>query len=103
MGKYEMYRCDRCGKEWEASDKTEAPVAIAIIVQFGQSGIFLPSRTIPQQNTQMWCRTCALKTGMAVAHTPTEKQIATPRTLTFEERAIRLIEELGFVRGGEYE
>ena len=98
MGQFITYKCDKCKKTWVSTDKTEQPVSIAILVDFGNpSGQPKYSQYLTDNNA-MWCRTCVMKAGIKEPYTDTDVKVAPPEPLPFEEKLTLLLEELGFIR-----
>jgi hypothetical protein len=99
MAQYTTYKCDKCGKEWLSTDKNEQPVSVAIVVDFGNpTGTPRPDRYRSPQHRAMWCRPCVMAAGVCEPATEKEKSTAPPE-LSFEDKVIMLLEELGFEQG----
>jgi hypothetical protein len=99
MGQYTTYKCDKCGKEWLSTDKKEQPVSVAIVFDFGNpTGTPQPDRYRHPASSAMWCRSCVMETGIHQPMTQEEKFTAPPE-MSFEDKVIMLLEELGFEQG----
>ena len=91
-----IYKCDKCGKEWDASTNIDQPVMVGIVVKFGATELSHPYPTYGQ----MWCRSCLIGAGV-VEPCMADKDAgrkAPEQPLSFEEKFTLLLEEIGFVR-----
>jgi hypothetical protein len=91
-----VYVCDKCGKEWTATNPCNRPVMLGITIQFGVTDFnTYPGPPIYQA---MWCKQCVIKTGISAPGNKEEVKIAPVTPLTFEEKFVLLLDELGVVR-----
>ena len=89
--------CDKCGKEWLYGSNDFHPVTISVDFNFGSTtASAFPSGSNRKQAT--WCRECVMSSGVYAPITKEDKELA-PVELTFEQKVIMLIEELGFIQG----
>ena len=100
MATYTTYKCDKCGKEWLSTDNTEQPVSIGIVVDFGNSSGYLRSPNYSRVQGVTWCRKCVIGIGITEPSSEREKSIAPETKLSFEDKLVILLEDLGFLRGG---
>ena len=91
MAEKHIYICDKCGKEWDATDKSEQPVAIGFVIKFGQAK--LNTEYIPHK--VMWCRSCIMSLGISEPYTDIDKKQAPEKPLSIEEKILELLEHLG--------
>lgn len=95
MGVITTYVCDKCGRAWNSLDKDNQPVAIAIFIQFGRTQYVLADT--PDQRA-MWCRECVMKFGVSEPCCEKDKEVAPKVPLSFEEKFVMLLNDLGFER-----
>jgi hypothetical protein len=93
MGIYQQFKCDRCGTVSDYPKGDIQPCTVAVGVNFGLS---LPAEI--DMKYQVWCRECVMKAGIYPPYSDSDKAVAPEAPLTFEEKFILLIEELGFTR-----
>ena len=97
MGSFTGYTCDKCGKEFRGKNINyfdEQPVCLSLGINFG-------STTRTQQGGKqaaVWCRSCVMKTGVHVPSCAEDKKIAPPTPLSFEDKFVILLNELGFIQ-----
>lgn len=97
MATYMTYKCDRCGKEWLSTDKSEQPVSIGLAINFGDPSGHPPQRFhgFEKDLCTMWCRSCVMSLGLHSPITKEEKAEAPPE-LSFEDKIITFLNDLGF-------
>lgn len=94
MAEKHIYICDKCGKEWDAIDKSEQPVAIGFALHFGQSNISY-GRPGYRDTKAMWCRSCVMSLGISEPANDKDKQVVPEKPLSIEEKILELLEHLG--------
>ena len=94
MGLKSFYVCDKCGKEWRTTDKTEQPVAIYLNIKFGA----VSCANMGVGESALWCRSCIMKTGLKLPIIEKDKKVAPATQLSFGDKITMLLKDLGFVR-----
>lgn len=90
-----IYKCDKCGKEWNPSNEDEQIVNIQLTISFDYLN---PRSEFSIRRTQQWCRTCVIKNGI-VEPTKTDKKDAQndPEEQSLADKLSNVISELGFI------
>lgn len=97
MGIITLYECERCGRKWNPQKEAIKPVTVGIYIKYNQiAADFMDYPTA----SAMWCRDCAVMLGIVepVISNPIEKEIAPDVPLSFEEKFVSLLAELGVIR-----
>jgi len=96
MGTFAGFTCEKCKREFRSTDSDYAPVTIQLSVCFGKT---VPGPYSNIKKYALWCQDCLMATRFYVPITEDKK---TPPVaiaeLSFEEKFLMMIEELGFVR-----
>lgn len=87
-----IYICDRCGKEWLSTDRTEQPVALGICIKFGATGLYTTEQVFSKA---MWCRSCVMELGITEPITKEDKEKSHETPISFEDKLIKLLAEIG--------
>lgn len=92
--------CDRCGTEYAQKEGghgmefEQQPVCVGMYFNFGQTYPPPQSHNI----SQAWCRPCVMKMGIREPITKEDKEVSPEVQLSFDEKVVILLEELGFSR-----
>lgn len=93
-----VFICDKCNKYFEQNTNgswPEQPCVVALYVSFGSLHV---SQSFTPPDTQQWCRTCVMSVGLREPRNDEDRKVAPTQPLSFEDRVVELIEELGFTR-----
>lgn len=89
-----LIKCDRCGDEWE--DNTENRNKQIWKIGIGMSCGRNSSISITSLKTQDWCRKCVNELQLIGLSPQKKKAESAPIEITFEEKVVELLNELGF-------
>lgn len=98
MSQRTLFKCDKCGREWEVGPDCPQQVNIALYLNYGKD---YPEDRRYYGGTctrnQTWCRPCIDLSGVVAPRK--KEEIPTQQLPTTEEVLTEMLERLGFKRG----
>lgn len=88
------YKCDKCGKTWDSTDKSEQICTLKLQISLDNT---VTNNYNSVSYEAQWCRSCVMSTGIRTPRTEEDKKLAPNKELTTTEKITDFISELGFV------